>query len=438
MTNVLSFRIYDAVLGINIDNVRWIIDIEEFEEVVFMPPYVYGKITYNNKHYFLISINEKLKLSRYKNIIGKYGIVITLDNNEFVIVVDEILHIKELEQKMSPNQKIPSNMFMEEGKVGEFLNESFFQDIINLKLINSQHQRNKEIEKTINLNLLLFTLHDELFAIETRYIDSVQIIENNINRYSTEKEKYGILQHAEQLIQVLDTKKFFHLPQSEYENVLIISKDNTTIGLAADSIINTFEVPQSNIEEEINKEALFYGYFIYKDRICHIIRPEVLENLLHTNGLKQNRDYITSINVTNNERFLLINDNYAIAIDTVHVIKERQDIELLRTLNTAIGVESFINIGEKNYYLFNLAHLIDKENKDYNFVIALENLESDIVVAIGVDNIVDLIETNSENIFTFQQQGQYFLRGTFDYQNETRKILDMKWLQNYIENKVIA
>ena len=436
MESVLSFRIRDAILGINIDNVKWILDIDGYEEIAFMPPYVYGKIAYNDHHYFLISINEKLKLDRFKDVRGKYGIVININTNEFVIAVDEILHIKELAHTM--NNKVPSNMFMEAGKVGEFLNDSFFEDIINLKLSKNSEDKEVNLQKTSNLNLLLFTIGDELFAIESRYIESVQIIENNLNKFPSQELVYGILHHADQLIKVLDTKRFFQLSPSDYESVLIIARDNTAIGLGVDTVINTFEIPQKDIEQEINKDALFFGHFLYQNRVCHIIKPHILETMLQSHGLVQNKNEKAAANHQSSERFLLLNDNFAIPIDAVHVIKERQDVELLRTLDTAVGVESFINIGEKNYYLFNLAHLFENEEKGYNFVVALADLESDFSIAIGVNDIIDLVEAQSCNIFTFQEQGSYFIRGTFDYQKQTKKILDLRWLYDYIDEKVIS
>lgn len=438
MTQILSFQIHDAIFGIPMEYVEWIFDIDSYEKVAFLPPYVYGKVRYHDQHYFLISINAKLNLPLYPDPIGKLGIAVNIHDKKFIIVADEILHIQE--QHYESNTAQPTSMFIEQGKVGELLLKNFFEDIVDLTL-SAPSLPNKSSPKSHkkSLSFVLCTLGERGIAFPNDYVKHAQIVENNINFTNTDTMLSGILHYNSYLVNVIDTKHYLRVSntKSSYENVLVIANSKGVVGVGLDTIINIVEVPEDTIKKEINTQKLFSGHFLYKDKIFHIINSATLDDMIQNYGFCENTATHSQSSSLNTQRFLLIDSNYALPIETVRCIKEYEDIEVLRTLTTTVGIESFITLMQTNYYLFAMHHL-HNEKKEIQYIIALENQEDNFSIAIGVHDNIDLVEIPKERIFTLQNLGEQFCQGTFDYAQSSKKIIDVAWLRNYIKSGIAA
>jgi chemotaxis signal transduction protein len=94
MAMVLEFKINDNLFTIEMKYIKTLFEVEKLKKVYALPKYVIGLVEHNHQIYPLISLNEAWynKEDSWKN---KNAFVLVLENEEFAILVDEIVKITE-------------------------------------------------------------------------------------------------------------------------------------------------------------------------------------------------------------------------------------------------------------------------------------------------------------------------------------------------------
>ncbi|OGG02369.1 MAG: chemotaxis protein [Candidatus Glassbacteria bacterium RIFCSPLOWO2_12_FULL_58_11] len=101
------------------------------------------------------------------------------------------------------------------------------------------------------LEVVVFILANETYAIETEYIREVYPLRNFTPLPCTPQFVLGLVNVRGQILSVIDIKKFFNLPEkglTELNKIIILQKDGTEFGLLADLILGVRSIPTGTLQ----------------------------------------------------------------------------------------------------------------------------------------------------------------------------------------------
>ena len=453
MTNLLTFKIDDSYFAVEVNNVKWIIDIEKVFDVAIMPSYVIGEILHNESFYFLVCLKKLLKLGNCEDLNDKSAIIYAVNGKEFAIVVDEILQISEIENKTAYSDKVG---FYANGKdVVEILGEEFFDEAIEVPAIKPSLDRQKELllnryenKKKLNENnFLLFKLNNETFAIEVSKINNVEVLEDAKKGVYISKEKYiaGIYQIKKRLINLIDLKKLLNIEGALGENIFILKKENSYLGIAVDEVLNIVTIPDSEINSLKDDNDIIKEFFLLKDETISIINENFLTTLMDKHAIVSKKESYQEEELSSTlkrelNEFLIVkigSKNFAIMMDRVKEISEEEDVHITRSFENNKYIEGIAAIDSRSYILFNLSKLLGEENKNetQKMLLVLESEFNDnrYEFTLFVDDIVDIVQIPKEQVYFLTMEERYFLKGTISLQNNIYHIINTVWIIKHIK-----
>lgn len=107
-----------------------------------------------------------------------------------------------------------------------------------------------QVETGATLDLQVFELSQEIYAIETRYVDEVVQLKMMAPIPCTPDYILGLINVRGRMVSVLDIRCFFGLPfkgLSDLNSVVVIADDQMEFGLLTDRIQNPVVLPESRV-----------------------------------------------------------------------------------------------------------------------------------------------------------------------------------------------
>lgn len=143
----------------------------------------------------------------------------------------------------------------------------------------------KRIEiKTDLLEVVEFVLAGETYAIPTSEIREVHYLKDVAKLPSSPNFIVGMVNLRGQIILVIDIRRFFELPQSDFavfNKLIVIEKKDTVLGLTADEVIGVREIEQTSIHPSLPSLAGKRARFIHgitTDRVTILDVEKMLQD----------------------------------------------------------------------------------------------------------------------------------------------------------------
>lgn len=104
------------------------------------------------------------------------------------------------------------------------------------------------------LEIIEFSLAQERYGIESRYIRAVHFLKDLTPIPGVPDFILGVINLRGEIISIVDIKRFFNLPRqgiADVNRVLVICHDKMELGLLADELIGARMVPSDNIQTAV-------------------------------------------------------------------------------------------------------------------------------------------------------------------------------------------
>ena len=128
---------------------------------------------------------------------------------------------------------------------------------LNSKILKERARILAETPKNLKYDtfeLLKFTLGDETYAFETSEVREIYKVFEITSLPSEPGFLAGIINVRGEILSVINIKQFFNLEKTEesnIKNIIILQKDNKTLGILADDIMGVFNIPKDNIQSSL-------------------------------------------------------------------------------------------------------------------------------------------------------------------------------------------
>ncbi|BAF70312.1 chemotaxis protein CheW [Nitratiruptor sp. SB155-2] len=447
MVSVCTFKVNDSIFGVNVDNVKWIVDVEKVYDVEFMPEYIVGEIKQNGDIYFLVCLKKILKLGECGDIKNKSAIILSIKDKDFAILIDEIHKIEEIEHIKYNNDKIEVINLDEE--VVEILKEDFFYSNVDVPTIKPTFQKQKDkllqsvVETTQDeISLILFKLGKEIFAIDASIVQFVEVFEDAKKGVYIPKEEFieGVYLVKNRLLHIVNLGKLLHVDKQLGENIFILKKENLHLGLSVGKILNIVNIQTEHINIARGEEIL-NRFFIYHNQIISIIDNKYLEKLIEEYGITSNNKDEVSRGTTEYEEFLIVRvdgDRFAIKMEYIKGIHEEQDVHITRSLEHKEGIEGIVAIDSRSYLLFDLEYLASEKGeiqKGERLILIIQtDLDGKLFdFALLIGNIDEIIQVPKDDVYIVLSQKDHFIKGTVDYHDEVFNIINTNWIVKQLQ-----
>lgn len=129
------------------------------------------------------------------------------------------------------------------------------------------------------MQIAVFTLGNEKFALETRLIDGIEKVLDVTRVPNSEDYIRGLANLRGNIITIIDLKKYLHMENiKDEENVIIIQTEGERIGLMVDSVHEVVEITPEMIEKSRDTADYIKGIVNFNDYIVTLLEGETLLN----------------------------------------------------------------------------------------------------------------------------------------------------------------
>lgn len=433
--NLLEFKINDNLFGIRTNHIKNIFDIENVKESPLMPDYVVGVTIHGKKAYLLICLEKLLGLSKEKckDPIGKTAITVLVGDNLYSFAVDEILRIQEIEDTGNANDII--NFYKVKDMVLEEITPEFLKRKIKIPSFkqSSTDQEKSEEKKDEEISFLIFTLGNKLFALNTDFLKKVEYIDNLEKSITIEDEwiegVYLIKGHP---VKTGNLKKIFKIDEGKEENLLILEKNNKSLGLKVDDIIDIYSIEKSKINEGNNEENILKDFFVYENKVVPVLSHKFLDKAIEKYSLKYHRT--EDLEKTQAKKYkkidiLIINilgEKFALKMEDVNEVLEYEDVHISSypTENKFIkGLAAYKNL---SFFLITFERIFNKEiqiNENVRIILLGKNGK---YTGLLVSDVEDILPVPEENIAELKNN-ESLIGGSVILEPEIINLLNIDW-----------
>jgi purine-binding chemotaxis protein CheW len=289
-------------LFIKMADERYAIDIESIREIMKLPPEftpingsneeVLGMMPVRND---LLAVVDLRRFFSFNDTISEKNriLVAEIDKKTIGLVVDEILDIRDVESDLIDS--MPSNF--KDKKISGVIHDKnqlvslIGDDVISLllessaALNNNRQSSNKNQEKSIEFEVVIFTFGDEEYAIN---IDNVvEIIDTVETTPFADAPKFvdGLINIRGQIVMMMSIYEWLSKPKplGEDKKIIICQLQDYRIGFYVDSISDVTGIQKSEIKEENDDNEFFTN-------VLHLDEGSRLVLLFDINKITQYKD----------------------------------------------------------------------------------------------------------------------------------------------------
>ncbi|MCB2212520.1 chemotaxis protein CheW [bacterium] len=120
-------------------------------------------------------------------------------------------------------------------------------------------------DDTLENRYLTFTLGDEQYGVEIRYVTEIVGIQPITELPDTPPYLSGVINLRGKVIPVIEVRARFGLQTREYDDrtcIIVVNIRSTSVGLIVDRVAEVIEIPQDHVEEPPNIEMGVANHFI--------------------------------------------------------------------------------------------------------------------------------------------------------------------------------
>lgn len=129
------------------------------------------------------------------------------------------------------------------------------------------------------MQIAVFTLGNEKFALETQLIDGIEKVLNITRVPNTKDYIRGLANLRGNIITIIDLKKYLNMENiANEENVIILQSGDERIGLMVDSVHEVVEITPDMLEKSNDSADYIKGIVNFKDYIVTLLEGEILLN----------------------------------------------------------------------------------------------------------------------------------------------------------------
>ena len=125
---------------------------------------------------------------------------------------------------------------------------------------------------------LLFSLHDELFAVPVEQVHYILCLKNIIPIPDAPFYVHGVINHRGKVVPISDLRTMLRFPQLSYNPrtvVIILEEEGIRNGIVVDKVMEVININVSEIEEapkwKEKEERIFHRIAHHNDKACLIL-----------------------------------------------------------------------------------------------------------------------------------------------------------------------
>lgn len=127
------------------------------------------------------------------------------------------------------------------------------------------------------MQIAIFTLGNEKFALETQLIDGIEKVLNITRVPNTKDYIRGLANLRGNVITIIDLKKYLNMENiMNEENVIILQSNDERIGLMVDNVHEVVEITPDMLEKSNDSADYIKGIVNFKDYIVTLLEGEKL------------------------------------------------------------------------------------------------------------------------------------------------------------------
>ncbi|EDP73732.1 chemotaxis protein CheW, partial [Hydrogenivirga sp. 128-5-R1-1] len=387
----------------------------------------------------LICVENLFGLSKEKckNIIGKTAITVSVYDNQYSLVVDEIIKIQEIENTGSSSDVV--NFYKVQDKVLEEITPEFLKLKIKVPSFKqlSTAQKGRKIKEEKNdeeKTFIIFTLGNKPFAINTDYLKKVEYIDNLEGNIAFENEWIeGVYLVKGTPVKTGNLKKLFGINDGKEENLLILEKENKSLGIKVDDIVDIYSIKKDHINEGTNENNILKDFFVYDKKVVSVLSEKFLDEAISKYSLKYNKtDGVDKTQHTKHKEIdiLIINilgEKFAIKMEDVAEVLEYDDVNISNYPTENKFIKGLAAYKNQSFFLVSFEEVFNKEiNIDENVRIILIEKNGKYIGILASD-IEDIVSVPEENIAQLDNN-KTIIGGNVILDKEIVNLLNINWL----------
>lgn len=409
---ILEFRLNEDLYCFNTKIVKYVFDLEEFEEFEGLDKAVIGLVRYENDAMLLIDTLFLYTGEKHISLEGSKSVVVIEDGEEalYGMLVDEIIKIEDVEPAPSTvdlsSDEMPIHHYKERDKL---INEVVPVALLHAKKIPSLKKmstivQDSEDEEFQNKNeFLLFEIDSKLFALDTAFVKEVVDRENDFFELEAKSRRFrAAVAIRENVYKVAHLK-----PNAQNGNELVVvQKKKEHFCIAADHVfgIEFFETKKIEPLEDTYEDLK--GFYNKNGQIVAIINENFfIEPHEDQKSIDTEKESKIDKNRSVRKGFLIFKlgeKDFALDMRFVRQVVEEEDIPHTGSVSISSMEESHVAyISEWNHHgveVISLASMlgIDDSNTTSKEVIMLEIDEK--FNGILVDKVDDIYYAKQQDI----------------------------------------
>ena len=410
--SVLEFRIGEEIYCFNTKIVKYVFDLEEFDEIEGMDEVVFGLVHYDDDAMLLIDTLFLYTKKKHIKLDGSKSVVVIEDEHEalYGMVVDEIVKIEDVEPAPSTLDFSSEELIIRHYKERDKLvNEVVPIPLLHVKKIPSFKkelgitEEENTLQNREQKEFLLFMVDQKLFALDTANVKEVVEKESELFELEYRSTRFkGAVAVREDVYKVANLK-----PEAkEGSELVVIEKENECFCVQADKVFGIEYFDTRKIDTLADTLGYITGFYNKDGEVVAILDAnffvshrslEKEESKIEEKGEEQKK--------LKQRGFLLFRvgeKEFAFDMKYVRQVVEKEDIP--HTDSSALSSAASSNIAfisEWNHHgvdVFSLEKIMGlRTHTESNEVIMLET-EHEKFLGLLVESVEDIYYAKQEDI----------------------------------------
>lgn len=400
MHTVLRCKIEDAYYAIPAQYIKKIFMLKNITPIQNLRPYVVGSVLHDQKIYLLLCLRYLLKQKPCSSTLNKPAIVLQYKKREYAFILDDILELDEVEeeQKEGNNLYNKDNIIYQEISIHELFKTIDIADFLQKEFRIKEEEKSEE-----SSNYLLFSLADDLYAIEDNLIHTIEHL-NTTFIQGTVQDTHNdwiddLIIYKKRPLKLASLSKYFHKKSAE-RAFIIVQNDNKELAFKIEEIVGLITIDKKNISFQ-NNENEFQGYFLYGDRIVHLFSSSFFINTIKKYGLQITSRRKELKKENNTQDFLIVtlyDKKYAIPLEFIVAILSYKQTHIRQYHSSNIPIAGLLLHKNRTYNLLDMGEIFhQKPNYSDDTRIIILSIEQSSI-AITVDEIDTIVSIPASNI----------------------------------------
>ena len=427
--SVLEFMLEGELFCFNTRIVEFVFELEEYEVLSGISPYILGIAKYDNEAILLIDTLYLYNAQKRVSLQSQKSVIVIKDEHgaTYGMVVDTIIHIEELE--VAP---LALDLNSEELVINHYKQQDrIVNEIVPLPLLKKHHipsfqklsKREPEPEQNhTTKEFILFKIEHKLYALDAEEVEEVLEKEGELFELETEQERYyAAIAVRDRVVPIasLDGVKDTH------SELIIIEQAKKRFAILASEVlgISSFELDKI---EQLQNDAKIERFYNLDSEVVAIINPHYF--------LPKDREHKAfrklEVQADKSAEFLLFEiGGKDFAINMKHIRQVVQTEDIAKSKSSAIGVSKHIEfIAQWNHHAIDIMKLdarlgIQTQSSAEIIMLEFDNKISGILV----DEIDDICYVNHKNIISAQEDNS-LINGALIQDNRVIPTLNPKEL----------